>query len=99
MQIETRTRNHGKGYIRMTKGAWGGDLDELEFVLVLKTLARLPKAEFHGRKSSGKEHHQDNVLLETGTCGGHRSRRGNQFRFSRFLFPALSGRIVTKIFI
>lgn len=59
MQIETGTKNHGKGYIRVTKGAYKGDLDEIEFELVLKTLARLPKAEFHRRKSSGKEHHQD----------------------------------------
>lgn len=30
-----------------------------EFELVLKTLAGLPKAELHGRKSSGKERHED----------------------------------------
>lgn len=69
--------------------AWEGDLDELEFELVLK-LWQGSQRQLHGRRSSGKEHHEGRCASQEPTGAGE-----GPIGFPQFLFPALSGRIVT----
>lgn len=49
--------------------------------------------QLHGRRSSGKEHHEDRCASREPTGAGE-----GPIRFPQFLFPALSGRIVTGYF-